>query len=113
MSSGADVPRSGCSSQEVETGTSPRSESMSLPATRVSSERFHSANRKAVSRTRLWRLGTLVCTCCLVIVPYVGTVILLPLHVFVRSYSLCFLAQFGPDYAPFASMTGEAAPGTP
>jgi hypothetical protein len=28
----------------------------------------------------------------------VGTVILLPLFVFIRSYPLCFLAQFGPDY---------------
>lgn len=38
------------------------------------------------------------CTCCLVLVPYIGTVILLPVFVFLRSYALLFLAQFGPEY---------------
>jgi len=37
-------------------------------------------------------------TCCLTIVPYLGTVILLPLFVFDRCYSLSFLEQFGPDW---------------
>ena len=41
-------------------------------------------------------------TCCLVAVPYVGTVILLPLFVFHRAYSSYFLAQFSPDFAALA-----------
>lgn len=32
--------------------------------------------------------------CCTVLIPYVGTVILLPIHVFWRSYSVHFLGQF-------------------
>ena len=35
-------------------------------------------------------------TCCLAAIPYVGSVVLLPLSVFVRCYSLYFLQQFGP-----------------
>ena len=42
--------------------------------------------------------GVVCATCCIAALPYVGTVILLPLHVFVRSYSLYFLGQFGPDW---------------
>ncbi|MCA1808399.1 MAG: hypothetical protein ABR497_00645 [Kiritimatiellia bacterium] len=37
-------------------------------------------------------------TCCLAAVPYVGAVLLLPLHVFMRTYSLHYLEQFGPAY---------------
>lgn len=33
--------------------------------------------------------------CCTVLIPYVGTVILLPFYVFWRSYSIHFLGQFG------------------
>jgi hypothetical protein len=40
-------------------------------------------------------------TCCLTVIPYLGTVILLPLAVFVRSYSLYFLEQFGPEWTFF------------
>lgn len=43
-------------------------------------------------------MGVVCATCCIAALPYVGTVILLPLHVFVRSYSLYFLAQFGPEW---------------
>lgn len=39
-------------------------------------------------------------TCCLVAIPYIGVVLLLPLFVFRRSYSIYFLSQFGPEYAP-------------
>ncbi len=38
-------------------------------------------------------------TCCIAALPYIGAVILLPLHVFRRSYSIGFLSQFGPDYS--------------
>ena len=40
--------------------------------------------------------------CCLVAIPYVGTVLLLPLSVFRRSYSLYYLAQYGPQFNVFA-----------
>ena len=41
------------------------------------------------------------CFCCLALLPYVGTVVLLPVLVFQRSYSLCFFAQFGAAYDVF------------
>jgi hypothetical protein len=41
------------------------------------------------------------CVCCLALLPYVGTVLLLPVLVFKRAYSLYFLAQFGPEYDVF------------
>jgi len=42
-------------------------------------------------------------TCCLAALPYVGTVILLPLFVCLRAFGLVFLRQFGPDYDVWAS----------
>ncbi|MBU4286444.1 MAG: hypothetical protein KKD76_05995 [Verrucomicrobia bacterium] len=39
--------------------------------------------------------------CCTVLIPYVGTVILLPVFVFWRSYSVHFLEQFGGAYRLF------------
>jgi hypothetical protein len=61
-------------------------------------------------------IGTMVliaacCTCCcaacLFALPYIGTVILLPVHVFTRSYSLYYLAQYGPELNTFAPAPGE------
>lgn len=54
-------------------------------------------------------LALLACclTCCLALLPYIGTVILLPMHVFRRAYSLYFLGQFGPRYARFAKLGPE------
>jgi hypothetical protein len=40
-------------------------------------------------------------TCCIVAIPYVGTVILLPLWVTYRIYSIEFLAQFDPGFDLF------------
>ncbi len=40
-------------------------------------------------------------TCCLAVIPYLGTVILLPLYVFTRCYSVCFLEQLGPSWRFF------------
>src|SRR2546423_7327799 len=37
-------------------------------------------------------------TCCLASLPYIGTVIVLPVPAFFRSFSLLFLRQFGPDW---------------
>ncbi len=45
-------------------------------------------------------LSLIVCcaTCCIELIPYVGTVILLPVVVYVRCFTLDCLAQFGPEY---------------
>ena len=55
---------------------------------------------------------TICCaTCCIVLLPYIGTVITLPLWVFKRCYSLYFLGQFGPEYTCFAAT--ETVPTVP
>ncbi|HWY51499.1 MAG TPA: hypothetical protein VNW72_08460 [Chthoniobacterales bacterium] len=51
-------------------------------------------------------------TCCLASLPYVGTVILLPIFVFFRSFGLRFIRQFGPDYDVWAAMP-ESSPTPP
>ncbi len=45
--------------------------------------------------------GMFCVTFCAVAIPYIGTVILLPLFVFERSYGLYFLEQFGDDWRFF------------
>jgi hypothetical protein len=61
-------------------------------------------------------LGALIITCCiagcLMILPYLGTVLLLPVLMFKRCYSLYFLAQFGRDYDVFPPEP-SLPPGTP
>lgn len=53
-------------------------------------------------------------TCCffivLVILPYVGTVVLLPVYTTFRALSLEFFAQFGPDYDLFATVAPPIPP---
>jgi hypothetical protein len=50
-------------------------------------------------------------TCCIGALPYLGTVILLPVLVTLRSFSLLFLRQFGPEYDVWASfMPPEFSP---
>ncbi|HEY7002545.1 MAG TPA: hypothetical protein VH330_12470 [Candidatus Udaeobacter sp.] len=50
-------------------------------------------------------------TCCVAALPYIGTVILLPVFVLLRSFSLVFLRQFGPDYDVWATfMPQEVLP---
>lgn len=49
-------------------------------------------------------------TCCLVAVPYIGTVILLPIYVFLRAFSLCFLRQFGSAYDVWFTHAPEPPP---
>ena len=39
--------------------------------------------------------------CCLAAIPYLGTVLLLPVLVFKRCYTLLYFAQFGPGYNVF------------
>ena len=50
-------------------------------------------------------LIVILATCCIagcfMLIPYLGTVLLLPVLVFKRAYSLHFLAQFGPEYDVF------------
>ncbi len=41
------------------------------------------------------------CFCCLALIPYISTVLLLPVLVFERSYSLYYLQQYGPQYDVF------------
>ncbi len=41
------------------------------------------------------------CASCLLLIPYIGTVILLPVLVFTRAYSLYYLQQFGPEFDVF------------
>jgi hypothetical protein len=50
-------------------------------------------------------------TCCIAAIPYVGTVILLPIPVTLGAFSLLFLRQFGPEYDVWAtSVPPEFAP---
>jgi hypothetical protein len=49
-------------------------------------------------------------TCCIAVIPYVGTVILLPIYVFMQSFSLLFLRQFGPDYDVWAALPATEPP---
>jgi hypothetical protein len=50
-------------------------------------------------------------TCCIAAIPYVGTVILLPVSVTLGAFSLLFLRQFGSDYDVWAaSMPPEFLP---
>jgi len=60
-------------------------------------------------------VGMLVCcvTCCVALLPYIGTVILLPVPVFMRSYSLCFIEQYGPQWRLFAGEAAAATEGPP
>lgn len=52
-------------------------------------------------------LTVVLVTCCiagcLLAIPYLGTVLLLPILVFERAYSAHFLAQFGPSFDVFSS----------
>lgn len=46
-------------------------------------------------------LAAVCLTCCIVMIPYIGTVFLLPILVFDRSYSLYYLRQYGADFDVF------------
>jgi hypothetical protein len=50
-------------------------------------------------------LITCCCAGCFLAIPYIGTVLMLPVHVFTRSYSLLYLKQFGPEFDVFISET--------
>ena len=44
---------------------------------------------------------TLCCLACILAIPYLGTVLYLPVLIFERSYSLYYLQQYGPQYDVF------------
>jgi hypothetical protein len=44
---------------------------------------------------------TCCCAACIFAIPYIGTVLMLPLLVFKRAYSLFYLRQFGPEFDVF------------
>lgn len=48
---------------------------------------------------------TCCCLGCILAIPYIGTVVLLPLLIFSRSYSLLYLRQYGPDFDVFSTET--------
>ncbi len=48
--------------------------------------------------------------CCLMIIPYIGTVVLLPVLVFKQSYPLYFLQQFGSDFDVFPPKSPASPP---
>jgi hypothetical protein len=52
-------------------------------------------------------------TCCIAALPYVGTVILLPLVMFLFTYPLCFIRQFGDAYDVWAVVRPAELPPSP
>jgi len=50
---------------------------------------------------------TCCCAACILAIPYIGTVLMLPLLVFKRAYSLLYLRQFGPQFDVFSPETAE------
>ena len=53
---------------------------------------------------------TCCCAACFLSIPYIGTVLMLPIHVFTRSYSLLYLKQFGPEFDVFGPETVNIQP---
>lgn len=49
-------------------------------------------------------LVTCCCAACLFSIPYIGTVVLLPVFVFKRAYSLMYFRQYGPEFDVFAGL---------
>jgi hypothetical protein len=62
-------------------------------------------------------LAVVLVTCCiagcLMAIPFIGTVLLLPILIFKRSYSLFYLAQYGPEYDVFPAPAAVPAPAAP
>jgi hypothetical protein len=57
--------------------------------------------------------ATVLATCCIALIPYIGTVVLLPLFVFLRTFGLRFIRQFGPDYDVWATIAEPTATAPP
>jgi hypothetical protein len=54
--------------------------------------------------------ASICATCCIALIPYIGTVMLLPMYVCLRAFSLLFLRQFGSDYDVWATLPQLEAP---
>jgi hypothetical protein len=58
-----------------------------------------------------------IMTCCIagcfMAIPYVGTVLLLPVLVFEKGYKLYYFAQYGPQYDVFAAAASRLQPASP
>jgi len=54
---------------------------------------------------------TCCCAACILAIPYIGTVLMLPVLVFKRAYSLLYLGQYGPEFDVFRPETEMALPG--
>ena len=52
---------------------------------------------------------TCCCACCFLAIPYIGTVLILPLLIFKRAYSLYYLRQFGPAFDALTPQNAAAA----
>ena len=52
-------------------------------------------------------------TCCVVLLPYLGTVVLLPALIYIRCFSLDCLAQFGPMYDVWTVDVASVGPVSP
>jgi hypothetical protein len=63
--------------------------------------------------TAIAACATILATCCVALIPYIGTVILLPLFVCLRGFGLCFIRQFGCDYDVWAAIPEPTATGEP
>jgi len=61
-------------------------------------------------------VGAIIITCCiagcLMMLPYLGTVLLLPVLIFKRAYPLYYLAQYGPQYDVFPPPPAPPMAGT-
>lgn len=55
-------------------------------------------------------LATFCIACCLISLPYIGTVFLLPILIFKRAYPLYYLAQYGPQFDVFPRPSEPAQP---
>ncbi len=60
-------------------------------------------------------ISVIICcfTCCIGALPYLGTVVLLPVLVFVRCFTLDCLAQFGPEYDVWTVDIPPSGPNAP
>jgi hypothetical protein len=58
-------------------------------------------------------LVTCCIACCLLLIPFLGTVLLLPILIFKRAFPLYYLAQFGPQYDVFAPPPAPPQPAAP
>jgi hypothetical protein len=52
-------------------------------------------------------------TCCIAALPYLGTVILLPVVMLLYAFPLCFIRQFGDPYDVWAGLAPAETPGQP